>query len=173
MHTFSGGYYCVFYFSAIIVFNIPCLIFVPAEEISLMYQSYFLQTPAAQAISDLNSSANYFPIGMQLIFAILFVGGMITLSYFLGPKRITADKLQTFESGIEQQGNARQPMAIKYFLVAILFVLFDVEVIFFYPYAVNFRELGWNGFLAVVLFVGFFLSGFIYIIKKGALHWED
>ena len=64
-------------------------------------------------------------------------------------------------------------MAIKYFLVAILFVLFDVEVIFFYPYAVNFRALGKDGFMAVVLFVAFFLCGFIYIIKKGALKWED
>ena len=69
--------------------------------------------------------------------------------------------------------NARQPMAIKYFLVAILFVLFDVEVIFFYPYAVNFRQLGWHGFIAVVLFVSMFLAGFIYIFKKGALKWEE
>ena len=82
-------------------------------------------------------------------------------------------KLQNFESGIEIKGNARQPMAIKYFLVAILFVLFDVEVIFFYPYAVNFRELGWHGFVAVLMFVGLFIAGFIYIIKKGALNWED
>lgn len=64
-------------------------------------------------------------------------------------------------------------MAIKYFLVAILFVLFDVEVIFFYPYAVNFRVLGWHGFAAVAMFVGLFIAGFIYIIKKGALTWED
>ena len=64
-------------------------------------------------------------------------------------------------------------MAIKYFLVAILFVLFDVEVIFFYPYAVNFRALGWEGFIAVVLFVASFLAGFIYIFKKGALKWEE
>jgi NADH-quinone oxidoreductase subunit A len=64
-------------------------------------------------------------------------------------------------------------MAIKYFLIAILFVLFDVEVIFFYPYAVNFKSLGWSGFMEVILFVFFFLVGFIYIIKKGALKWED
>ena len=70
-------------------------------------------------------------------------------------------------------GEARQPTAVKYFLVAILFVLFDVEVIFFYPYAVNFRELGWNGFWAVFMFVSFFLCGFYYILKKGALEWED
>jgi NADH-quinone oxidoreductase subunit A len=120
-----------------------------------------------------NSSSNYLPIGIQLIFAIAFVIVMMALTHWLGPKRKTADKLENFECGIDQQGNARQPLAIKYFLVAILFVLFDVEVIFFYPYAVNFRELGFSGFLAVVMFVGFFLAGFFYIIKKGALKWED
>lgn len=95
------------------------------------------------------------------------------LTHFFGPKRDTADKLANFESGIEAVGNARQPMAVKYFLVAILFVLFDVEVIFFYPYAVNFRELGWSGFGELGLFVALFLVGFYYIIKKGALNWED
>jgi NADH-quinone oxidoreductase subunit A len=132
-----------------------------------------LQTPVSDAAATINSSGDYFPIGIQIIFAVLFVAGMMALTHIMGPKRQTTDKLQTFESGIEQQGNARRPMAIKYFLVAILFVLFDVEVIFFYPYAVNFRGLGWEGFLAVVMFIGFFLAGFIYIIKKGALHWED
>lgn len=120
-----------------------------------------------------SSADNYFPIGVQLIFAAGFVATMIGLSALVGPKRKTADKLENFASGIESHGNARQPMAIKYFLVAILFVLFDVEVIFFYPYAVNFRELGWNGFFAVLMFVAFFLIGFTYIIKKGALKWED
>jgi NADH-quinone oxidoreductase subunit A len=134
-----------------------------------MMQLFLLQAKTA----DMNSSTNYLPIGIQLLFAIIFVGAMMGITHFLGPKRNTADKLENFESGIESVGNARQPMAIKYFLVAILFVLFDVEVIFFYPYAVNFRELGWEGFIAVLMFVGFFLAGFIYIIKKGALKWED
>src|SRR6478735_5276815 len=98
-----------------------------------------------------NSADNYFPIGLQLIFAAGFVLTMIAFSAWVGPKRKTSDKLETFASGIETHGNARQPMAIKYFLVAILFVLFDVEVIFFYPYAVNFRELGWDGFGAVLM----------------------
>lgn len=129
---------------------------------------YFLQIT-----ENLNTSSNYLPIGIQLLFAIVFIGGMMALTHLFGPKRKTEDKLVNFESGIDSIGNARQPMAIKYFLVAILFVLFDVEVIFFYPYAVNFRELGWHGFLAVIMFVGFFLSGFFYIIKKGALNWED
>jgi NADH-quinone oxidoreductase subunit A len=120
-----------------------------------------------------NTANNYFPIGVQLLFAAGFVATMLIMSALLGPKRKTSDKLANFESGIEITGNARQPMAIKYFLVAILFVLFDVEVIFFYPYAVNFRELGWAGFGAVAMFVGFFIVGFTYIIKKGALIWED
>ncbi|HEV8083520.1 MAG TPA: NADH-quinone oxidoreductase subunit A [Chitinophagaceae bacterium] len=126
-----------------------------------------------QAAPNINSTVNYLPIGIQLLFATGLLTLMITGTHLLGPKRNTPDKLQNFESGIESQGNARQPMAIKYFLVAILFVLFDVEVIFFYPYAVNFRELGWHGFIAVLMFVGFFLAGFLYIIKKGALNWEE
>ncbi len=124
-------------------------------------------------INSVNSAANYLPIALQLIFAIGFIATMMAMTHYFGPKRSTSDKLQNFESGIEIKGNARQPMAIKYFLVAILFVLFDVEVIFFYPYAVNFRALGWNGFVAVATFVALFVAGFIYIIKKGALDWED
>lgn len=120
-----------------------------------------------------NSAADYFPIGLQLLFAIVFVATMMVGTHLLGPKRRTGDKLENFASGIETHGDARQPMAIKYFLVAILFVLFDVEVIFFYPYAVNFRMLGWSGFWSVLMFVGFFAVGFFYIIKKGALKWED
>ncbi len=120
-----------------------------------------------------NTPFNYFPIALQLVIAIGFIIVMMGATHLLGPKRKTNDKLINFESGIPSVGNARQPMGIKYFLVAILFVLFDVEVIFFYPYAVNFRFLGPEGFKAVVLFVGFFLCGFIYIVKKGALEWED
>jgi NADH-quinone oxidoreductase subunit A len=120
-----------------------------------------------------NTPFNYFPIALQLAIAIGFIVVMMGATHLLGPKRRTHDKLINFESGIPSVGNARQPMGIKYFLVAILFVLFDVEVIFFYPYAVNFRYLGRDGFLEVVLFVAFFLCGFIYIVKKGALEWED
>ncbi len=135
---------------------------------------FLLQSnPAAQAVQQVSDSSSYFPIGIQILFAIGFVGLMMGLTHYFGPKRPTAQKLENFESGIEIHGNARQPMAVKYFLVAILFVLFDVEVIFFYPYAVNFKALGWEGFFAVLMFVGFFLCGFYYIIKKGALKWED
>ena len=131
------------------------------------------QTDFTKAVTDVNGSGSYLPVGLQLICAVGLVVFLMIVTHLLGPSRKTTDKLQNFASGIETHGDARQPMAIKYFLVAILFVLFDVEVIFFYPYAVNFRALGWNGFYAVLLFVAFFLCGFIYIIKKGALKWED
>ena len=142
------------------------LIFAHYNVLIMNWLITFLET------SD-NTAASYFPIGIQLIFAAGFVAAMIGMSALVGPKRQTKDKLANFTSGIESHGDARQPMAIKYFLVAILFVLFDVEVIFFYPYAVNFRGLGWSGFVEVLMFVGFFLIGFIYITKKGALTWED
>lgn len=125
---------------------------------------YFLQI--------VNSAENYLPIVLQVIFSLGLIATMILGSDLLGPKRKTADKLQNFESGIEIRGNARQPMAIKYFLVAILFVLFDVEVIFFYPWAVNFRELGEAGFVKMLAFIAPLLLGYFYIIKKGALKWE-
>ena len=120
-----------------------------------------------------SNAGSYLPVAIQILFAVGLVVLLMVLTHLLGPKRKTSDKLQTFASGIATHGDARQPMAIKYFLTAILFVLFDVEVIFFYPYAVNFKGLGWSGFWAVMMFVGFFLCGFIYIIKKGALKWED
>ncbi|MDP9229845.1 MAG: NADH-quinone oxidoreductase subunit A [Bacteroidota bacterium] len=132
-----------------------------------------LQANLTTNITDANTSGSYLPIVIQLFFAVGLIGLMLAITHLIGPRRKTSDKLENFASGIESHGDARQPMAIKYFLVAILFVLFDVEVIFFYPYAVNFRALGWNGFMAVLMFVGFFAAGFIYILKKGALNWED
>jgi NADH-quinone oxidoreductase subunit A len=134
---------------------------------------HLLQADLSKAVTDVNNAGSYLPVGIQLLFVVGLIGFLMVVTHLLGPKRKTSDKLQTFASGIESHGDARQPMSIKYFLVAILFVLFDVEVIFFYPYAVNFKELGWSGFWAVLMFVGFFLCGFIYIIKKGALNWED
>lgn len=129
---------------------------------------HLLQTP-----SVIDNAQTYLPVALQVAIAAGLVVFLMVVTHLLGPKRRTADKLQNFTSGIESHGDARQPMAIKYFLTAILFVLFDVEVIFFYPYAVNLKELGWAGFWTVLMFVSFFLCGFIYIIKKGALKWED
>ena len=132
-----------------------------------------LQSAFNTFLLDVNTVGSYLPVAVQVLIVVGLIAFLLWATHMLGPKRKTADKLQTFTSGIESHGEARQPMAIKYFLVAILFVLFDVEVIFFYPYAINIKGLGWNGFYAVLMFVAFFLCGFIYIVKKGALKWED
>ncbi|ALL04279.1 NADH-quinone oxidoreductase subunit A [Pedobacter gandavensis] len=115
---------------------------------------------------------DFLPIVFQIIVALGFVVVTLIATHFLGPKRKTADKLATFEAGVKVVGNARQPFSIKYFLVAILFVLFDIEVVFMYPWAVNFRELGMTGMIQMFVFMGTLLLGFIYILKKKALDWN-
>jgi NADH-quinone oxidoreductase subunit A len=115
---------------------------------------------------------SYLPILMQFILAVGFVVGTIIISGKLGPKRTSEVKDKNFECGIESVGNARIPFSVKYFLVAILFVLFDVEVIFLYPWAVNFKDLGVEGMLKMIVFMSLLLVGFFYIIKKKALEWE-
>jgi NADH-quinone oxidoreductase subunit A len=117
--------------------------------------------------------AEYLPIALMFVFALGFVVTTMIATHALGPKRKSKTKLDTFECGIESKGNARAPFNIKYFLVAILFVLFDVEVIFMYPWAVNFRTLGEQGLIQMTVFIVLLLIGFFYIIKKGALKWEE
>lgn len=119
------------------------------------------------------SLIQYAPVALMFIVAAGFVGVTMLATHLLGPKRKTKIKLESFECGIESKGNARAPFNIKYFLVAILFVLFDIEVIFMYPWAVNFKELGVAGFWEMVVFIAVLLMGFFYIRKKGALTWED
>lgn len=119
-----------------------------------------------------SSYYDYLPIVLMFIVAAGFVVTTMVVTHILGPQKKSKIKLDTFECGIESQGNARMPFSIKYFLVAILFVLFDVEVIFMYPWAVNFKDLGLFGFLEMLMFMGFLLLGFFYIVKKGALKWE-
>lgn len=115
---------------------------------------------------------DFLPIIFQVIVALGFVVVTLVATHYLGPARKTKDKLETFEAGIKTIGNARQPFSIKYFLVAILFVLFDVEVIFMYPWAVNFRDLGMTGMIEMFVFMGTLLLGFIYVLKKKALDWN-
>jgi NADH-quinone oxidoreductase subunit A len=119
-----------------------------------------------------SSTIEYLPI----IITALVAGGFVTLTmsvtHMLGPKRQNKTKLEVFECGIESQGNARLPFSIKYFLAAILFVLFDVEVIFMYPWAVDFRNLGSLGFIEMISYMAVLLLGFVYILKKGALKWD-
>ncbi len=114
----------------------------------------------------------YLPIVIQALVAGGFVATSIIASHYLGPRRKTKIKGETFECGLDAVGDARMPFSVKYFLIAILFVLFDVEVIFMYPWAVNFRDFGPQGFYSMLIFIGLFLLGFAFIVKKGALKWE-
>lgn len=120
-----------------------------------------------------SSPLDYLPILIMLLIAVGFVVTTMVASHWLGPKRKTKIKLDSFECGIESEGNARVPFAIKYFLVAILFVLFDIEVIFMYPWAVNFKELGMLGVIEVFSFIALLLVGFYYMLSKNALKWEE
>jgi NADH-quinone oxidoreductase subunit A len=116
--------------------------------------------------------SDYLPIFIQLGLALGFIVTTMFVTHNIGPKRHSQKKDEAFECGIPSEGDARTPISIKYFLIAILFVLFDVEVIFMYPWAVNFKILGVDGFIEMVLFMGFLLAGFYYILKKGVLKWE-
>lgn len=109
---------------------------------------------------------------MQVAFSVVFVFGTIFISNFLGPKRRSFQKNQNFECGIDSIGDARTPFAVKYFLVAILFVLFDIEIIFMYPWAINFKTIGIAGLLKMGGFIALLLVGYLYIVKRKALEWE-
>lgn len=125
-------------------------------------------------MENLSTPVDYLPIVIQLAIALGFVVLTMTITHLIGPKRKTTDvKLTAFESGIQSIGNARQPFSVKYFIVAILFVIFDIEVIFMYPWAVNFREFGVQGLIEMFIFMGTLLLGFIYVLKKKVLEWNS
>lgn len=118
---------------------------------------------------------DYLPILLQTAVASAFVAVVMLATHFIGSKRKkirTLRKDENFECGIEVKGNARFPFTVRYFLTAILFVLFDVEVIFLYPWAANFKTMDWSGFGDMLLFLSLFLIGFFYITNKGALEWD-
>jgi NADH-quinone oxidoreductase subunit A len=122
----------------------------------------------------MNLPENYIPIILQIAVAAGFVLLSILGTHFLGPrqKSTSTKKNEAFECGVEAEGNARTPFSVKYFLTAVLFVLFDIEIVFFYPYAVNIREFGVEGFFAVLTFISVFFIAFIYVWKRGALDWD-
>lgn len=115
---------------------------------------------------------DFLPIFVQLAAALAFIIATMLATHALGPKRHSKKKDDAFECGIESIGDARTPISVKYFLVAILFVLFDIEIVFMYPWAVNFKQLSWNGFYEMLVFMGLLLVGFLYVLKKGILKWE-
>jgi NADH-quinone oxidoreductase subunit A len=115
----------------------------------------------------------WLPILLLMAFGFSFAAGNVFLSQFLGPRNPTAEKLAPYECGMPPVGEAHERMSVKFYLVAMIFLLFDIEVAFLYPWAMALRELGWPGFVQVVLFMALLLAGYVYVWRKGALDWGE
>jgi NADH-quinone oxidoreductase subunit A len=115
----------------------------------------------------------YFPVLLQALIAMALAAGLLTVSYLLGKRVKNRVKDIPYESGITPTGDARQRFSVKFYLVGMLFILFDIEAIFLYPWVVVYRELKMFGFVEMLIFVILILSGFFYIWKKGALDWAE
>jgi NADH-quinone oxidoreductase subunit A len=107
-----------------------------------------------------------------VLIAMAIAGGMLGISALLGPRVRNRVKDQPYECGVDSQGATRGRFSVKFYLVAMIFILFDIETVFLYPWAVVYRELKLFGFFEMLLFVALILSGFFYIWKKGALAWS-
>jgi NADH-quinone oxidoreductase subunit A len=115
---------------------------------------------------------DYLPILIMMGVALLVAAGAIAVPHFLGPRRPTPVKLDVYESGKLPYGDARRRFPVQYYLVAMLFILFDIEVIFLYPWAVLFRQLRLFGLVEMGVFIFILLVGYIYVWRKGALDWD-
>ncbi|HEY1908301.1 MAG TPA: NADH-quinone oxidoreductase subunit A [Myxococcaceae bacterium] len=118
--------------------------------------------------------APYLPLLVVILVAVGLGGLVSVMSAILGPKRPSAIKSTIFEAGSEPSpGSARQRFAVKFYVVALLFIVFDVETVFLYPWAVNFKSLGWFGYVEMAVFAFTLVIGLAYVWKKGALEWES
>ena len=118
-----------------------------------------------------NYFANYLPLLMHFIVAGALASVIVLLSWIIGQRKPTRAKMSPYECGMAPIGDARQRFSVKFYMVAMLFILFDVEAIFLYPWAVILRELKMFGFWEMMVYIGIFLVGFFYIWKKGVLEW--
>ncbi len=119
-----------------------------------------------------NYLQSYAPLLIHLLVAMGLAGAILLLSRFVGQRRPSRAKLQPYECGVQPTGDAREPFSVKFYLVAMVFILFDVEAIFLYPWAYVYRELRWFGFVEMLLYILILLAGYIYLWKKGALDWN-
>ena len=113
----------------------------------------------------------WLPILIMIGFGAGFGALNIALSHLTGKRKPTPEKLAPYECGMPPVGDARERQSIKFYLVAMIFLLFDIEVAFLYPWAMALRDLGWNGFVQVLLFMLLLLAGYVYVWRKGALDW--
>jgi len=115
---------------------------------------------------------DYIPLMIMIVLGLIFGVMNILIAENVGPRKSTRTKLSTYESGMEPVKTARERFTVKFYLVAMMFILFDIEIVFMYPWAVQFRELGYYGLAAMLLFMVLLFSGYLYVIKKGALRWD-
>lgn len=118
-----------------------------------------------------NVLQGYAPLLLHLILAMALSGVLLTLSSAVGWRRPSKLKNQAYECGMAPTGDAREPFSVKFYLVAIVFILFDVEAIFLYPWAFIYKSLHWFGFVEMLLYIGILLVGYFYLWKKGVLDW--
>ena len=116
--------------------------------------------------------AEYCPVLLFIVVGIVFGGVLLGVGWFLGPRKPDSEKLSPYECGFEAFEDARMKFDVRYYLVAILFILFDLEIAFLFPWAVVLQEIGFFGFVAMMVFLAILIVGFIYEWKKGALEWE-
>jgi NADH-quinone oxidoreductase subunit A len=114
----------------------------------------------------------YIPIAIMMVLAVGFGLFLVNVNKWIGPRRPNEEKLSTYESGMEPVRTARERFSVKFYLVAMLFIIFDIEIVFMYPWAVKARELGMFGFVEMLVFIAILLIGYVYILRKGALRWE-
>ncbi|MFQ5849193.1 MAG: NADH-quinone oxidoreductase subunit A [Candidatus Binatia bacterium] len=114
----------------------------------------------------------YFPLLVTFLFAGIIVFSLLLIAQTVGPKKLNPIKAEPFESGNPPKGDARIRFPVKFYVVAMLFLIFDIEVVFLYPWAILFRRLGLFGLVEMGIFLSILLIGFIYVWKKGALEWE-
>jgi NADH-quinone oxidoreductase subunit A len=114
----------------------------------------------------------YLPILIMIGLGIGFAAGNVLLSQFIGPKKPTPEKMAAYECGMPAVGDARERMSVKFYLVAMIFLLFDIEVAFLYPWAMAFRELGPVAYFQIVAFFALLVTGYVYVWRKGAFDWS-
>jgi NADH-quinone oxidoreductase subunit A len=114
----------------------------------------------------------YMPIAILVILATLLAALVVALGHLFGPRRPTQRKSLPYESGMTPFGPGTRRMPVRFYMVAVLFILFDIEVVFFLPWAIVFRQLGLFGLIEMLIFVLILVVGYIYAWKKGALEWE-
>jgi NADH-quinone oxidoreductase subunit A len=121
---------------------------------------------------DTSYLQTYAPLLLFFSLTAILAGVLLSLSSLVGWRRPSRAKQQPYECGMEPTGDAREPFSVKFYLVAMIFILFDVEAIFLYPWAFVFRELQWFGFVEMLLYIAILLVGYLYLWKKGALDWH-